>query len=523
MTSLRVESGGLEGEARARVEAGRRGLEEELGEELPVVIEGTDAGVRAVAWLRGERLAARGADGEAAWEVLAKRLREAAGVLSRYLDVQEFIGAWRRIAPEVEARVLRFTYRLGRREALARLELGRAPFLLLLDDESGSDAILFRLNGEALLFLEDPDVFGTDDARTEIAIECLVLDEEGRATGTQRLSVPTAEFTALDELVRTAETRGPVAVRNPETGLLALALADGAGGAWLAEYLFEDAWVGRERFEGFAPRDPAAPTRSWKDVLACPGCRADLPNPDEAALDCPGCGRSYALAATGAPRLLLPEDEPKQLEQDEEWIPNSAPKVLHYFLCRYPGGLVLDSGAGSAPLRAPNLVNLEIFPFESTTVVASGERLPFRDGAFDAVMSSAVLEHVPDPPAYCRELTRVVRSGGEARIDSAFLQPYHACPDHYYGTTLSGLRLASRDLEEVAAGTSHSQSPFVALQVWLHAYAAALPEQHREAFYASTVAELTALSPGLGPARVRIPPAERSRLASGVYLHGRRP
>lgn len=39
-------------------------------------------------------------------------------------------------------------------------------------------------------------------------------------------------------------------------------------------------------------------------------------------------------------------------------------------------------------------------------------RLPFEDGAFDAVASSSVLEYVPDPLPLLAELARVVKSGG---------------------------------------------------------------------------------------------------------------
>jgi len=38
--------------------------------------------------------------------------------------------------------------------------------------------------------------------------------------------------------------------------------------------------------------------------------------------------------------------------------------------------------------------------------------LPFRDGAFDGVVSSSVLEYVPDPAAVLLECARVLRPGG---------------------------------------------------------------------------------------------------------------
>ena len=44
--------------------------------------------------------------------------------------------------------------------------------------------------------------------------------------------------------------------------------------------------------------------------------------------------------------------------------------------------------------------------------LAQGERLPFADGAFDAVMFTYLLRYVDDPQATLHELTRVLRPGG---------------------------------------------------------------------------------------------------------------
>jgi demethylmenaquinone methyltransferase/2-methoxy-6-polyprenyl-1,4-benzoquinol methylase len=45
-------------------------------------------------------------------------------------------------------------------------------------------------------------------------------------------------------------------------------------------------------------------------------------------------------------------------------------------------------------------------------VLGRGERLPFRDGTFDAVTFTYLLRYVDDPAATLRELARVLRSGG---------------------------------------------------------------------------------------------------------------
>ncbi|MCS6977553.1 MAG: methyltransferase domain-containing protein [Gemmatales bacterium] len=56
-------------------------------------------------------------------------------------------------------------------------------------------------------------------------------------------------------------------------------------------------------------------------------------------------------------------------------------------------------------------------------VQAAGERLPFRDGSFDAVWGHAVLHHLDLEPA-CRELVRVLKPGGTA----VFCEPWGGNP-----------------------------------------------------------------------------------------------
>lgn len=48
----------------------------------------------------------------------------------------------------------------------------------------------------------------------------------------------------------------------------------------------------------------------------------------------------------------------------------------------------------------------------ATLLRGDAATLPFRDGAFDRVLSSEVLEHLPDPAAAVAEIARVTRPGG---------------------------------------------------------------------------------------------------------------
>ena len=51
--------------------------------------------------------------------------------------------------------------------------------------------------------------------------------------------------------------------------------------------------------------------------------------------------------------------------------------------------------------------------------LADGMALPFRTGAFDLVLSHAVIEHVPDAPLYLRECARVLAPAGRVYLSTS--------------------------------------------------------------------------------------------------------
>lgn len=86
-----------------------------------------------------------------------------------------------------------------------------------------------------------------------------------------------------------------------------------------------------------------------------------------------------------------------------------------------PDSLVLDVGAGSCPYpRADVLLERYVNPVhrcgaplvaDRPIVFADALKMPFRDKAFDFVVASHVLEHVPEPERFLQELMRVGRAG----------------------------------------------------------------------------------------------------------------
>lgn len=119
---------------------------------------------------------------------------------------------------------------------------------------------------------------------------------------------------------------------------------------------------------------------------------------------------------------------------------NAYDRKVEELIIKYKDGLILDCGAGRRNEYYENIVNFEIVDYDTTDVVGVGEMLPFIDGAFDAVISLSVLEHVKDPFQCAKEISRVLKPGGSLICSVPFLQPYHGYPDHYYNMTYQGLK-----------------------------------------------------------------------------------
>lgn len=83
-------------------------------------------------------------------------------------------------------------------------------------------------------------------------------------------------------------------------------------------------------------------------------------------------------------------------------------------------------------LRMPQLQSAQRNHPGAAYVQADGGRLPFRDGTFDRIHCSWLLEHVREPVAILREARRVLRQGGTCHfieVDNATFRTVPADPD----------------------------------------------------------------------------------------------
>ena len=109
-------------------------------------------------------------------------------------------------------------------------------------------------------------------------------------------------------------------------------------------------------------------------------------------------------------------------------------------------GSVLDVGAGESPWRElladAEYTGLDVESANNfgmrrrpEMVYYDGGRMPFADGSFSHVMTSEVLEHVPDPKAFMAEVARVIAPGGSLVLTVPWSARLHHLPHDFHRFT----------------------------------------------------------------------------------------
>jgi SAM-dependent methyltransferase len=87
--------------------------------------------------------------------------------------------------------------------------------------------------------------------------------------------------------------------------------------------------------------------------------------------------------------------------------------------------LALYAGQGNAGLHT------EKWDTSQIDLVCDIVSIPEPDGAFDAILCTEVLEHLPDPARALKELARILKAGGTLIMTAPFWSLTHFAPFHY--------------------------------------------------------------------------------------------
>ncbi|VVB99043.1 Ubiquinone biosynthesis O-methyltransferase [uncultured archaeon] len=119
-------------------------------------------------------------------------------------------------------------------------------------------------------------------------------------------------------------------------------------------------------------------------------------------------------------------------------------------------GKVLDAGGASSPYRelVPHMeyLCLDLNAGHKPDIVGDVHCLPLKNGSFDTVIATELLEHCRDPKKVVSEFRRVLKKGGAVVASCPFIY-------HYHGDDFSKdyWRFSSDGLKELFSGFSSAE------------------------------------------------------------------
>lgn len=118
---------------------------------------------------------------------------------------------------------------------------------------------------------------------------------------------------------------------------------------------------------------------------------------------------------------------------------------------KHVSGRLLDMGCGKAPLYGSYrqfATDVQCIDWANSLhgadyldkVCDLTGTIPYRDGSFDTIILSDVLEHLPEPMNIWREMNRLLAPGGKVLLNVPFYYQVHEAPHDYYRYTEFALR-----------------------------------------------------------------------------------
>jgi len=111
----------------------------------------------------------------------------------------------------------------------------------------------------------------------------------------------------------------------------------------------------------------------------------------------------------------------------------------------------LDIGCANSPYSKyfKNRKGFDIAEGPGVDMVGDAHSLPFKDGEFEQILCTEVLEHLHTPEVAIGEMMRVLKPGGTLLLTTRFIFPIHDAPHDYYRYTKYGLRHLFREWDIV--------------------------------------------------------------------------
>jgi glycosyltransferase involved in cell wall biosynthesis/SAM-dependent methyltransferase len=217
-------------------------------------------------------------------------------------------------------------------------------------------------------------------------------------------------------------------------------------------------------------------------------------------------------------------------------LSNALPQSALGVIAEAGDGLVLNLSAGGTAQQFNNVLEAEAAVFRHTDILVDAHRLPFADGAFAAILVMNAFEHYREPKRVAGELFRVLRPGGKILVHTAFLQPLHEKPWHFYNCTRYGLEEWFKDFETERLHVSHNFSPGHSIS-WLASECELALRRHfstklADAFTNASLGHLSSLWRGTAETRsadslwsalAQLPQEAQEGIAAGFEYLGRRP
>ena len=235
-------------------------------------------------------------------------------------------------------------------------------------------------------------------------------------------------------------------------------------------------------------------------IIVCPVCKAPLGD----LISCSNCQAAF-IADSGTP-CLIPVEANKEvrfkfssarsvasrrfkeafryppLPEASDDLPFHLDLAHAFLLSQLPeGAAVLEIGCGGGQMRdylaqrgvkyvgvdisAGERVSKDLRVHGGPDLLCDAHFLPFADGAFDFVYTSALVEHLASPYIVAQEVRRTLKPGGVFVGSVSFLEPWH--DDSFYHMTPLGVfeMLAQAELEARYVWPGRGYSGFHAIMM----------------------------------------------------------